>query len=90
MVRRSRMQIYYDILRVIQRERTAKPTHILYKANLSYEKFRELLQMLINQGFVEQITHKGKILYKLTEKGDRFLSEFAKVREFSEAFGLPI
>ncbi len=90
MIRRSKIQIYYDILRVIQRETEARPTHVLYKANLSYERSKKYLDQLIEEGFIGKIEKKGSMRYILTEKGHKFISEFIKVREFSEAFGLDV
>lgn len=85
------MQVLADILRVIQREGgTAKPTHILYKANLSHKLLKTHLNLLMEKGFVEQKQYGDKTYYSVTEKGVAFISEYRKIERLSSAFGLPI
>ncbi len=89
--RRSKVKVLVDILRVIQREGgTAKPTHILYKANLSHKLLKSHLGLLIEKGFVEQREYGGKAHYSITQKGVEFIVEYRKVERLSSAFGLPI
>ncbi len=85
------MQVLTDILRVIQREGgTAKPTHILYKANLSHKLLKSHLSLLMEKGFVEQRQYGDKIHYSVTLKGAKFMEEFRKVEKLSSAFGLSV
>lgn len=90
--RRSKLQILIDILVTVRAQRSrAKFTHILYKANLTHKRLKEYLGMLIDKGFVQEVsTKKGRSTYKITQKGEEFLSEFHRLREFSEAFGIPL
>jgi len=87
------MMILVDIMRSIQRSRgKAKPTHILYGANLSHERLKKYLEVLLSREFIEEIEDKksDRVFYSLTLKGQQFLSEFKKVEKLSEAFGIPI
>lgn len=89
--RRSKVHVLVDILRVIQREGgTAKPTHILYKANLSHKLLKSHLGLLIEKGFIEQKQYGDKVYYSVTQKGTEFIVEYRKVERLSSAFGLPI
>lgn len=89
--RRSQLQIYADILRLIQkRGGLVKPTHILYGANLSHARLTKHLKWLTGQGFISEDRSTGHKLYKLTPKGKAFLNEFKKIEDFSSAFGVPI
>ena len=88
--RRSKMQVLIDILRVIQREGQTKPTHILYKANLSHKLLKNHLNLLLEKGFIEQKNHDGKVYYSITRKGIEFMVEYRKIENLSSAFGLPI
>jgi len=85
------MHIFVDILKLVQRKGgMAKPTHILYGANLSHARLKKYLDVLLMNDFVEK-SNKGKhIYYRITLKGQKFISEFKKVEELSEAFGVPI
>jgi len=87
--RRSKLAIFVDIIRVIRRRGgMAKPTHILYGANLSHKRLNQYLGWMIEQGLIEMSEYHGGKLYKVTPKGDNFMKEFKKIEEFSEAFGI--
>jgi len=87
--KRDRLQVIYDILRVIQEKNgNIKPTHILYKSNLSHNMMEEYLNELIEKGFiVEHQAQKGKT-YSLTQKGFDYLNKYRFIIEFVESFGL--
>jgi len=88
---RSQIRIYADILHVIEREKgNAKPTHILYGANLSHDRLVKYLTQLKERGLIEEIGVSDKIAYSLTDKGIEFLKEFRKISQFAEAFGFII
>lgn len=87
---RSQMRIYVDIMRVIQRENNrAKPTRILYGANLSHDRLLKYLEELKALGVIEE-TDDEERLYKLTQKGVEFLNEFIRIDKFAGAFGFAI
>ena len=87
---RSQMRIYVDIMRVIQRENNrAKPTRILYGANLSHDRLLKYLEELKTLGVIEG-TDGDERLYKLTQKGVEFLNEFMRIEKFAGAFGFVI
>jgi predicted transcriptional regulator len=87
---RSQMRIYVDIMRVIQREdNRAKPTRILYGANLSHDRLLKHLEELKNIGIIEEIPNEERF-YKLTQKGIEFLNQFGAVERFAGAFGFAL
>lgn len=89
--RRSKMRIFLDMLDAISRRGgKAKPTHILYGANLSHDRLKAYLEFLLEKGFIEEVQEKGRTYYTLTDKGKRFMAEFEKMEELSSAFGIPI
>jgi predicted transcriptional regulator len=88
---RSQMKIYVDIMRVIQREENrAKPTRILYGANLSYDRLLKHLDELKTLGVIEEIVESDDRFYGLTQKGIEFLNQFRAVERFATAFGFAI
>lgn len=88
---RSQIRIYADILLVIEREKgNAKPTHVLYGANLSHDRLVKYLAQLKEQGLVEEEGVSDRTTYSLTDKGIEFLNQFKKVSQFAEAFGFVI
>ena len=93
--RRSRLELIFDILLAIQNKGgTIKPTHLMYKSNLSHKLLNSYLDELIqkelvqiNSEFVRKKKAPNKIVV-ITEKGLGFLAEFRRMREFTDAFGL--
>ncbi|MDD3175809.1 MAG: winged helix-turn-helix domain-containing protein [Candidatus Nanoarchaeia archaeon] len=87
--RRSRVQIIFDILNSIKiKGGTIKPTHLLYKSNLSHNMMNEYLIELIGKEFVTEHLAKTGKMYSLTRKGYEYLSEYDKVQRFMDSFGL--
>ncbi len=87
--KRNRLEVIRDILEVI-RERSGKikPTHILYKSNLSHSMMEEYLQELISKSFIEQkMTKEGK-RYAITDKGLKYLAQYRLITDFTSSFGL--
>lgn len=87
---RSVLRINLDILNVVQEEGEAKPTRILYRANLSHERMVKYLDDLTTKGLIE-IKHDGENrTYSLTPKGVNFLLEMRRAETFVQGFGLAI
>lgn len=88
--KRSKLEIIHDILQLIrQKSGRIKPTHILYKSNLSYSMMSDYLEELIGKGFINQIKlPDGKSTYEITKKGDEYLAKYRMIREFTDSFGL--
>ena len=73
MTRRSRLEIYFDVLAVIERGHS-KPTRIMYKTNLAWTSLQEVFETLIEGGFIQQETFKNSKRYSITDKGRSALS----------------
>lgn len=79
--RRSKLEIYLDVLKAIGAG-SEKPTHIMYKANLSWVVLRGCLQNLKEQGLVtETSVDDGRTVYHLTNKGFELLNQFLSIRD---------
>ena len=89
--RRSKISILVDILRLILRKNNkAKPTHILYGANLSHLRLKKYLGLLLENQFIEEFSEAEHKFYRVKTKGLEFMQEFRKVQQFSEAFGISV
>ena len=86
--RRNKLQIIIDILTLLQEKEKVKPTHLLYKGNLSYDRLKKYLTELEDKGLIMVVKEKDKTFYKLTDKGYNFVMEAKKIKELTEAFGL--
>lgn len=88
--RRSREEVIHDMLYAIQQKGgKIKPTHLLYKANLSHDALQRYLEDLIKAGLVtEEKVKGGRKNFVLQESGYHFLEQYKKFKEFSDAFGI--
>jgi len=79
--RRDRHDIVAEILNHAKRGRIK--THIMYRAKLSYSQINEYLNLLIEKGFLENMTIKQKkqviTVYRTTEKGREFLDRLESI-----------
>ena len=86
--RRDKVKIIYDILQSIQEKNgRIKPTHLLYKSNLSYKRMTELVKELMEKEMIAEEQSSGSKFYILTDKGRKFLNEYYKMAEFIKSFG---
>ena len=82
--RRSKMEVKIDILQAIS-EGAGRPTHIMYRSNLSWAVMRNFIKALEEQGLVSSSDVEGRKNYILTQKGIRVLETYANVRKQLEA-----
>ncbi|MCD6408954.1 MAG: hypothetical protein J7L98_01245 [Candidatus Verstraetearchaeota archaeon] len=88
---RSAIKIYVDILKVVRgADGRARPTKILYGANLSYERMQRYLAELVKKELLREEQEEGVTYYVLTEKGYRFLMEYERFERFARAFGFSL
>jgi predicted transcriptional regulator len=85
---RSRCRVYADILRAIQEGEQAKVSYLLHKANLSHDRLVNHLTKITGLGLIEKKSDGDIVYYEITQKGKKYLMEFAKVQEFGDAFGI--
>ena len=77
MARRSRLEIFFDVLATINRGHN-KPTRIMYKTNLAWTSLQEVFETLIDGGFIHEEFSKNSKRYSITEKGRSALSYHIK------------
>ncbi len=73
------METCSDILRVIG-SGVQRPTHIMYKANLSWIVMQEYIKSLEAQGLVVSAIENNKKVYHLTQKGFEVLNRMKSLR----------
>jgi predicted transcriptional regulator len=79
---RSRLKIINDILAVARHG--ARKTHIMYRANLSYDQLNEYLSFLLDNGLIEKeadMEYEGAVIYKVTQKGRQFLERYSQLQD---------
>jgi len=87
--KRDRLQVIHDILKaVMEKNGRIKPTHILYKSNLSHQMMDEYMKELIDKNFiVENKSSSGKT-YSITQKGHEYIEKYKMIVDFVSSFGL--
>ncbi len=87
--KRERLEVIYDILRVIRDNRNSiKPTRLLQLSNLSPQMFKDYLAEMIDKKFVIEIEEQNYKKYSLDIKGFNFLEEYKIIVKFIDDFGL--
>ena len=88
-IRRSRLELIFDILLAVQNKGgKIKPTHLMYKSNLSHTMLNEYLQELIKRKFIDEIeTSEGKS-YTITKAGLEYMEKYSAIIKFVDSFGL--
>jgi len=87
-MRRSKLEIQVDILKVLARHGPLKLTHIMYKANANCSVLKQHLVFLAQYNLVEEkyLPKKG-ILYAVTAKGKTALTYFRELNNALEITG---
>ena len=80
-MRRSKLEMYIDILKVLAHRGPLKLTHVMYKANVNCSVLKEYLDFLIEQELVEEKTvGKKRIVFAVSEKGIKVLKYFRELK----------
>ena len=81
--KRSRLEIYLDVLRVIQHG-THKPTRIMYRTNLSWKPLMKILDSMVAQALISKVEERKHTTYEIAGKGRNVLEYFEKAMELIE------
>ncbi len=81
---RSKIEILHAILEYIDKEGTARKTHILYATNLNTRSIEKYLSYLIRIKAIEKVKNDG-IKYKLTPYGHHVLCSIRKLEKLFES-----
>lgn len=79
MIRRSRLEVFMDIMKVVAEEREAKRTRIMYKANLAWNVLKESLDTMEKIGVVASKETASGVVVLPTENGLTLLNKFCSV-----------
>ena len=89
MRKRDRLEVIFDILKIIQTNHNSiKPTPLLRYSNLSSKSFAEYFNELQKKELVKEVNDKGRKYITLTDKGFRFLDKYKMIRGFIDEFDL--
>jgi predicted transcriptional regulator/KaiC/GvpD/RAD55 family RecA-like ATPase len=83
--RRTRYEIYADLLDVVARKGSCKLTRASYGANLPVDRTKKTLTFLGSRGFVSEDTLADSKVYKITKRGWEYLETFKQMRKLFAA-----
>lgn len=87
--KRTKIDIIGDMLKsILDKGGQIKPTHLMYKSNLSHSQLKSYLEELVEKDFVKKISKDTYEYITITDKGCSFIEKLREVKEFERAFGL--
>jgi predicted transcriptional regulator len=81
-MRRSKLEMYLDILTVLALRGPLKLTHVMYKANINCSALKENLEFLTKQGLIEEKSiGKRRVVFVITQRGKVTLKQFKELKQ---------
>jgi predicted transcriptional regulator len=78
--KRAFLEVARDVLEVARQ--SARPTHIMYRANLNHAQLNRYLHRLIEAGLMT--VDPERRMYSLTEQGLRFIRDYDEMRQAAQ------
>ena len=83
------MDIISDMLSIIrERGGSIKPTHLMYKANLSHKQMKSYLDELTKKALIQLGTPETDNKIKITKSGIDFNLKYLQMKDLEKTFGL--
>jgi predicted transcriptional regulator len=80
-MRRSKLEMYIDILEVLSLKGPLKLTHIMYRSNVNCNVLKDQLEFLMKNNMVEErILRREKIVYAILQRGITVLKTFREIK----------
>ena len=87
--KRSRIDIITDMLSSIRNKGgRIKPTHLMYKSNMSHTQMKSYLEELMEKEMISKIKSNNYEYLIITDAGSKFLERLTEMKEFEKTFGL--
>jgi predicted transcriptional regulator len=79
MIRRSKLEVFMDIMKVVAEEREMKRTRIMYKANLAWTVLNDALDSMEKKGILVSRDTPSGVVVTTTSDGLDLLRRFREV-----------
>jgi predicted transcriptional regulator len=85
MIRRSKLEVFMDIMKVVAEESQMKRTRIMYKANLAWNVLNSALDTMEEKGILSSVETPSGVVVILTADGLDLLQRFSEVESIFSA-----
>ena len=85
MKRRTKYDIYADLLKTVMKRGSCGVTRASYGANLPIDRAKKSLEFLASRGFVREEAIDDSAKYRITKRGIDYLEVFGRVRKLFAA-----
>jgi len=82
MRKRTRYEIYLDVLGTVRRRGALPITRLSYGARLPVDRTKKVVEFLLSRGLLKEVIVGDRKLYRLTDRGGEFLEALRTVRKF--------
>jgi len=83
--KRTKYDIYADIIETIAKKNLCSLTRISYGANMPVDRAKKTVNFLVSHGFITEITVDDRKKYRATKWGLEYLETFKRMRKFFAA-----
>ena len=83
--RRTKYDIYADIIEIISMKGLCSLTRISYGANMPVDRTKKELNFLVAHGFINEVMVEDSKKYRATKWGMEYLETFKRMRKFFAA-----
>ena len=83
--RRTKYDIYADILEMIAKKGLCSLTRVSYGANMPVDRTKKELEFLVRHGFINEVHLEDTKKYRATKWGLDYLETFKRMRKFFAA-----
>jgi predicted transcriptional regulator len=83
--RRTKYDIYANVIEIIAKKGLCSLTRISYGANMPVDRTKKMLTFLVSHGFVHEVMVNDSKKYRATKWGLEFLETFKRMRKFFAA-----
>jgi predicted transcriptional regulator len=87
MIRRSKLEVFMDIIKVVAEEREMKRTRIMYKANLAWNVLNAALDTMEEKGILASVETPSGVVVVPTTDGLSILQRYSEVES---VFSVPM
>jgi predicted transcriptional regulator len=88
--RRTKYDIFADIVDVISRKGLCSLTRISYASNLPVDRAKKSLELLVSHGFIREIYAEDRKKYQATKWGLQYLETYRRMQKFFAALSEPM